>query len=55
MGEANERGEDVDYDQAREVVYGMPYNDYKDKFQKKASDEQLAAFNSLEQGKDTTE
>ncbi len=55
MGEANERGEAVDYDLAREVVYGMPYAEYKDKYQKKASEEQLATFNSLEEGKDTTE
>jgi len=55
MGEANQRGETVDYDQAREVVYGMPYSEFKDKHQKKASAEQLAAFNSLEEGKDTTE
>ncbi len=55
MGEANERGETVDYDQAREVIYGMPYNEYKEKYQEKASEEQLTAFNSLEEGKDTTE
>ena len=55
MGEANDRGEAVDYDQAREVVYGMPYGEYKTKYQKKASEEQLATFNSLEEGKDTTE
>ena len=55
MGEANQRGEAFDYDQAREVVYGMPYGEYKAKYQKKASEEQLAAFNNLEKGKDTTE
>ena len=55
MGEANARGEEVDYDQAREAVYGMPYGEFKDKYQKKASEEQIAAFNSLEKGKDTTE
>lgn len=55
MSEANERGEQVDYDQAREVVYGMPYDEFKTKYQKKASDEQLAAFNTIVKGKDTTE
>ena len=55
MGEAKERGEEVDYDQAREVVYGMPYDEFKDRFQEKASEDQLAAFNDIEWGKDTTE
>lgn len=55
MGEAKERGQDVDYDQAREVVYGMPYDEYKEKYQEKASAEQLATFEKIEWGKDTTE
>jgi len=55
MGEANQRGESLDYDQSRELVYGMPYAEYKSKYQKKASEEQLATFNNLEEGKDTTE
>ena len=41
---AAEQGEAVDYDQAREVVYGMPYSEWKDKYQKEATAEQLAAF-----------
>ena len=44
MAEAAERGEDVDYDQAREHVYGMPYGDWKDKYQTKATPEQLEAM-----------
>ena len=55
MSEANEHDQEVDYDQAREVVYGMPYDDFKNKYQEKASEEQLAAFNNIEWGKDTTE
>jgi len=39
MAEAEEKGESVTYDQAREVVYGMPYDEYKDKYQEKASEE----------------
>ncbi|MEK7260128.1 MAG: DUF1244 domain-containing protein [Pseudomonadota bacterium] len=31
---AQERGLGVDYDQAREIVYGMPYAEWKEKFQK---------------------
>ena len=41
---ANERGIDMDYDQAREIVYGMSYAEYKDKYSKEATPEQLAAF-----------
>lgn len=43
---AEEMGESVDYDAARERVYGMPYGEWKDKFQREASAEQLAAFNN---------
>jgi hypothetical protein len=39
-----EAGLDVDYEAARERVYGMPYPEWKDKYQREASDEQLAAF-----------
>lgn len=31
---AEERGLDLDYEQAREIVYGMPYEDWKEKYQK---------------------
>ncbi len=55
MAEAKERGEEIDYDQAREVVYGMPYDVFKEKYQEKASEEQLAAFNNIKWGIDTTE
>ena len=30
---AEERGHDVDYDSARELVYGMPYPEWKAKYQ----------------------
>ena len=43
---AQERGQDVDYEQAREIVYGMPYAEWKSKYQKEATEEQLAAFKS---------
>src|SRR5699024_3774492 len=45
--EAEQRGEDVDYDQAREVVYGMPQADWKAKYQRESSDEQQAQFAAL--------
>lgn len=31
--EAQKRGDNTDYEQAREVVYGMPYNEWKEKYQ----------------------
>ena len=48
---AIEQGIQMDYEQAREMVYGMPYNEWKDKFQKEATSEQLAAYNQKQQAK----
>jgi hypothetical protein len=42
---AEEQGVSVDYDAAREIVYGMPYSGWKEKHQKEATPEQLAQFN----------
>jgi len=33
MAAADDKGLDVDYDQAREHVYGMPYDEWKGKYQ----------------------
>lgn len=33
LAAAEEKGLDIDYDQAREDVYGMPYSEWKDKYQ----------------------
>jgi hypothetical protein len=41
---ANERGIDMDKDAAREIVYGMPYDDWRAKYQTEASDEQKAKY-----------
>ena len=41
---AKEQGVEVDYDQARQRVYGMPYEEWKAKYQSEATAEQLAAF-----------
>nr|WP_317622633.1 DUF1244 domain-containing protein [Ketobacter sp.] len=43
---AQERGVELDYDAAREQVYGMPYNEWKAKYQTEATPEQLATFNN---------
>ena len=31
---AEERGIDIDYDDARKIIYGMPYEEWKQKYQK---------------------
>lgn len=51
MAEAVEQGIAMDYEQAREIIYGMPYKEWKDKFQTEATPEQLAAFDRKQQTK----
>jgi hypothetical protein len=41
---AAERGVELGKDQAREAIYGMPFAEWKAKYQKEATPEQLAAF-----------
>ena len=41
---AREEGRDIDYETAREIVYGMPYAEWKSKHQGVASPEQQAEF-----------
>jgi hypothetical protein len=48
LAAAADRGVELDYDAARELVYGMPYGDYKDRYQAKPTAEQLAAFEEAE-------
>lgn len=46
-GEAAEaRGIPLDREEAREIVYGMPYAEWKAKHQSEASPEQKAAFDA---------
>ena len=45
---AEERGVSVDYDAARERVYGMPYSEWKEKYQTEATPEQMAAFEAAQ-------
>ncbi len=49
ISEAAEHGVEVNYDQARESVYGMPYKEYKEKWQVKASDDQLSQLEHAQQ------
>ena len=45
---AAEQGLELDYEQAREIVYGMPYAEYKQRHQREASPEQLERFAAAE-------
>ena len=49
--ESSDHGEEISYDNARELVYGMPYSDYKKKHQKEATKEQLEKFNASQKNK----
>ena len=44
MEAAGERGIDMDKAEAREIVYGMPYEDWRAKYQTEASDEKKMEF-----------
>ena len=44
MEAANARGIDMGKEEAREIFYGMPYEDWKAQSQSEASPEQKAAF-----------
>lgn len=41
---AKEKGLELDYEEAREIVYGMPYSDWKAKHQTEASADQIEKF-----------
>jgi hypothetical protein len=45
---AVERGIGMNKDQAREIVYGMPFGEWKAQHQKDATPEQLAAFEAAQ-------
>lgn len=44
LAAAEERGVPMDYDRAREAVYGMPYGKWKDRYQAEATPEQQRQF-----------
>lgn len=44
MEAANEKGIALDTAAAREIFYGEPYDDWREKYQREASAESLAAF-----------
>ena len=41
---SSELGYDLDYEETRKIIYGMSYSDWKEKFQKEATAEQLQQF-----------
>ena len=46
LAEAESRDLDLDYGAAREIVYGMPYDAWKAKYQSEASGAQKKAFDA---------
>ncbi len=44
MAEAGRRGVEMSYGEAREIVYGMPYDAWKATHQEKATDEQKRRY-----------
>lgn len=46
---AKERSIDVDLEAARTLVYGMPYSEWKDRYQEPATEEQLKRFDAVQQ------
>ena len=46
VASTKEKGVEITYDDAREIVYGMPYSEWKKLYQKEATKEQLDKFNA---------
>lgn len=44
LAEAKQRGVALEDPQAREIIYGMPYDEWKRRYSKEASKEQLDKF-----------
>ena len=44
LAEADRRGVEMSYGEAREIVYGMPYDEWKATHQEKATDEQTRRY-----------
>ena len=51
---AEEQGAPIDYDGAREIVYGMPYVEWKAKHQTEATPDQLAKFDAHKDAEDAS-
>ena len=46
LAAAEKKNIPLDYNQSRELVYGMPYDEWKSKYQKEATEEQIKNFNN---------
>ncbi len=46
LAAAEKKNINLDYDKSRELIYGMPYDEWKAKHQKEATKEQLDDFNN---------
>ena len=46
LAAAEKKNITLDYDKSRELIYGMPYDEWKAKHQKEATKEQLDDFNN---------
>ena len=42
---ANELDYDLEYEDSRKIIYGMPYAEWKEKYQTEATKDQLTKFN----------
>ena len=42
---ANEMEYDLDYEESRKIIYGMPYSEWNEKYQTEATKDQLNKFN----------
>ena len=45
---ANELEYDLEYEESRKIIYGMPYSEWKEKYQTEATNDQLNKFNEKE-------
>ncbi len=41
---ASEMGTEISREEAREIVYGMPFQEWKDRYQAEATEQQMAEF-----------
>ena len=46
LAAAEKKNITLDYDKSRELIYGIPYDEWKAKHQKEATKEQLGDFNN---------
>ncbi|OGT32313.1 MAG: alkaline phosphatase [Gammaproteobacteria bacterium RBG_16_51_14] len=49
---AEERGVEMDYEQAREIIYGMPYPEWKQKYQLEATQQQKEKYHESHESTD---